>query len=136
MHVFSKPLLNISIDEFEPMTDSTNVVNRKNELKDKLQDKIPNLDEIKKKCKNTDLSVNVCFNLYDKGNEGSREKDLDNLLKILLDALTDNLEDDKNKKRFGIISNDKQIFHIDCRKKFVSDESQSGIDLKIYRYRK
>lgn len=131
-------LLNVSITKFIPQTfGSTDDVGRKIKLRDAIKSKIDDLELIQQKCKNKKLSLDVCFNLFSETTElGRKTKDLDNLLKILLDTLPSYMDSAKNNEGLGLVPEDRDdlVFHIDCRKNLVTDESQEGIDLKIYEF--
>jgi len=55
------------------------------------------------------------------------------MLKILLDILPDYMDIEKDYPGLGLAPEDRDdlIFHIDCRKILVADESLERIDLKI-----
>ena len=122
---------------FVPLTaKSQEEVTRKIELRDFIKNNSSNLDSVVNPCRDKEkVSVDICFNLYDgvKNDTTRYDKDLDNLLKIVLDVLPDYM-DNKSVNRepgLGIIQNDKQVFEIHSYKKFVQDTSQEGIDIII-----
>ena len=127
----------ICIKPFEPKTAKTQEeVARKIELRDFIKENFSNLDNVIKSCRDKEkVSVDVCFNLYDgiKKDMSRYDKDLDNLLKIVLDVLPDYMDNktDNREPGLGIIQNDKQVFEIHSYKKFVQDTSQEGIDITI-----
>ena len=131
----SEPLLSISIVGFEPKTAANKSVEHKIELRDELKKQIVEVDKVRERCKGKNLSLDICFNLFDGINEGRSNKDLDNLLKVLLDTLPDHMDTDKKEAGLGLISNDRVVFHIQCRKKIISEQSNEGIDLKIFEYK-
>lgn len=127
----------ILVKPFEPKTAKTGQeVTRKIELRDFIKNNILTLDNVISSCRDKEkVSVEICFNLYDgiKNDTSRYDKDLDNLLKIVLDVLPDFM-DNKSENRetgLGIIKNDKQVFEIHSYKKFVQDTSQEGIDITI-----
>ena len=127
----------ILVKPFEPKTAKTGQeVSRKIELRDFIKNNILTLDNVISSCRDKEkVSVEICFNLYDgiKNDTSRYDKDLDNLLKIVLDVLPDFM-DNKSENRetgLGIIKNDKQVFEIHSYKKFVQDTSQEGIDITI-----
>jgi Holliday junction resolvase RusA-like endonuclease len=122
---------------FIPLTaQSKEDVARKKELRDFIKLNISNLDDVISSCRDKEkVSVEICFSLYNgvENNVSRYDKDLDNLLKIVLDVLPDFM-DNKSENReigLGIIQNDKQVFEIHSYKKFVQDESKEGIDIII-----
>ena len=134
----SQPLfLDISITGFTPQTYGSDDVARKIRLRDAIKSKIDDLSSIQNHCKNKKLSLDVCFNLFSETTElGRKTKDLDNMLKILLDTLPVYMDRAKINEGLGLVPEDRDdlIFHIDCRKNLVTDELQEGIDLKISEY--
>jgi len=130
----SSLLLDISITGFTPQTYGNDDVARKMKLRDA---KINDLALVQKNCRDKKLSLDVCFNLFSETTElGRKTKDLDNLLKILLDTLPYYMDRAKKNEGLGLVPEDRDdlIFHINCRKNLVTDELQEGIDLKIYEY--
>ena len=83
------------------------------------------------------LSVDVCFFLYGKPeNPKDAEKDLDNMLKILLDVLPDYMDTDRTQKGLGLMEDKKDhlIFEVHATKELVEEEAQEGIDIEIYEW--
>jgi len=133
----SSLLLDISITGFTPQTYGNDDVARKIKLRDAIKSKINDLALVQKNCRDKKLSLDVCFNLFSETTElGRKTKDLDNLLKILLDTLPYYMDRAKKNEGLGLVPEDRDdlIFHINCRKNLVTDELQEGIDLKIYEY--
>jgi len=125
---------------YEPLTAKPGEeVMRKISLRDHLIKKISNLSQIKDSCRNKEkVSLKVCFNLYS-GNENDTSrysKDLDNLLKIVLDVLPDYMDNKQENRELGlgIIQNDNQVFEIHSYKQFVQDESLEGIEITIFEW--
>ena len=133
----SEILGEIPVSEFVPLTAKPGEeVQRKIDLRDHIIKKIPNLSEIRESCRNKKrLSLDVCFNLYDgdKKDTSRYSKDLDNLLKIVLDVLPDYMDNKKENREsgLGIIQNDNQVFEIHSYKQFVQDKSKEGIKIII-----
>ena len=130
-------LLNVSITGFTPQTYGNDDVARKIRLRDAIKSRIDDLSLIQRNCKGKKLSLDVCFNLFSETTElGRKTKDLDNLLKILLDTLPAYMDREKSNEGLGLVPEDHDdlIFQINCRKNLVSDESEEGIDLKIFEY--
>ncbi|MCV0411386.1 RusA family crossover junction endodeoxyribonuclease [Nitrosarchaeum sp.] len=136
----SKNLGTLIVKPFQPMTaKSQEEVTRKKDLRDFIIDNISNLSDVKNSCKDIKtVSVEVCFNLYNgEKNDTSRFcKDLDNLLKIVLDVLADYMDNKTENREFGlgIIRNDNQVSEIYSYKKFVQDPNLEGIDITIFEW--
>ena len=133
----SSLLLAISIRGYTPQTYGSNDVAKKIKLRDSIKSKIDDLSIIQRNCEGKKLSVDVCFNLFSATSElGRKTKDLDNLLKILLDTLPDYMDRAKTNEGLGLVPEDRDdlVFQINCRKKLVSNELEEGIDLKISEY--
>ena len=122
---------------FIPLTaQSKEDVARKIELRDFIKNNVSSLDDAISSCREKDkVSVEICFSLYNgvKNDVSRYDKDLDNLLKIVLDVLPDYMDNKAENREtgLGIIKNDKQVFEIHSYKKFVQDKSQEGIDIII-----
>ena len=132
-----EPLLELSIKEFTPKTYGSNDVEKKKELRDLILSKISNIEEIRKRCREKLLFFDICFNLFsDTDEEGRKTKDLDNMLKIFCDVFPDYLDQGRTEKGLGLIEDkrDDLIFEIHCRKNLVTQESEEGIDFKIFEY--
>lgn len=60
------------------------------------------------------------------------QKDLDNLLKILLDVLSVNMVNGQDKKRgLGFVGDDSKVFEIHAMKKIINDEKKLVWTLKF-----
>ena len=129
----------IKIREFEPLTASSDVVNRKNDLKERIKKDTKNLDEIRKFCQDKKLSIIVRFFLYDGKKdgvpqpEGRIKKDLDNLLKIVLDVLPEKMDSEGKNDGLGLIKRDYDhlVYEIKSTKKIVYKKDEEGIDIVI-----
>ena len=122
---------------FEPKTAKPGEeVKRKIELRDFIENNVSNLDDVINSCRDKEkVSVEICFNLYDgiKNDTSRYNKDLDNLLKIVLDVLPDYMDNKKENREsgLGIIQNDNQVYEIHSYKKFVQDIAEEGIEIVI-----
>lgn len=140
---FKKKFHTISIRKFEPLTASSDVVNRKMKLKEKIEKDTKKLEEIREFCKDKQLSIYVRFFLYDGKKdespqpEGRTKKDLDNLLKIVLDVLPEKMDSDGKNAGLGLIKRDYDhlVYEIKSTKKIVSREEEEGIDIIISQWR-
>jgi len=136
---FKKKSHIIKIRDFEPLTASSDVVNRKNDLKEKIENDTKNLEEIQEFCQGKKLSITVRFFLYDgskDGNpqpEGRTKKDLDNLLKIVLDVLPEKMDSELENDGLGLIKRDYDhlVYEIKSTKKIVYKKDEEGIDIVI-----
>jgi Holliday junction resolvase RusA-like endonuclease len=134
----------IKIRKFEPLTASSDVVARKIKLKETIERDTKNLDDIRKFCQNKKLSINVQFFLYDGSKdenpqpEGRIKKDLDNLLKIVLDVLPEKMDSEGVNDGLGLIKKDFDhlVYEIKSTKKIVYDKNQEGIDIIISKWTK
>ena len=121
----------IEIRGFEPHTHSSSSNNnqnprRKKEIRDKLIEKIGKheIDDLRIKCSDKRLFICVRFYLWNISKPTERaKKDLDNLLKLLLDSICEHIEID-----------DKEIFQIHADKKLVNSEAKEGFDIDIFEY--
>ncbi len=129
----------ISIREFEPKTAKPGEeVKRKIQLRNFISTNTKNLSEIRDSCLGKGLSLEICFNLYNgEPNDTARyTKDLDNLLKIVLDVLPEFMDSKHKEQGLGLIESDKDdlIFEIHASKQLVTDKKLEGIDIEISEY--
>ena len=137
MFGFKKSIINVSIRNFEPLTDNNNPIDRKNALLNAIKNQI-NLEKAKKDCERELFSLKVVYYLNKNSKIiGQYKKDLDNMTKIVSDVLTDYLsEQDKvsqQKTGLGLIRDDKDIHELHLFKKFVDDDSKQGFDIILYK---
>jgi len=129
----------IKIRDFEPLTASSDVVNRKKNLKEKIEKETKNLEEIRGFCQDKELSMTVRFFLYDGKKDGVQQpegrikKDLDNLLKIVLDVLPEKMDSEGKNDGLGLIKRDDDnlVYEIKSTKKIVYKKDEEGIDIVI-----
>lgn len=131
-----KRLFTVSVRRFEPQTAGHgNEVERKQILRDKILDSINQDSGNPADCLDKHLSLTVIFHLFRNTEQSKRyEKDLDNLLKLLLDVLPEHMDNTPSKPNgLGLIrdNRDDMIFEIHCSKDFVYEESQEGLDIEI-----
>jgi len=128
-------LKKIKIRKFSPVTARDDKIERKKILRDKLKAAFgKDLSKFKKNVLNDPkFSIDVCFRLLESDKHGRPKKDLDNLLKILFDVLSENMVSSGQKpiNGLGIMKDDSYIYKIKCEKKPVKFEDREGIDLKI-----
>jgi len=126
----------LSIRKFEPKTAKPGEeVKRKIQLRDYILENTKNLSEIRDSCREKKLSLEICFNLYNGEPKDTARytKDLDNLLKIVLDVLPEFMDSEHKEQGLGLIESDKDdlIFEVHATKELVSDKELEGIDIEI-----
>ena len=127
----------LSIRKFTPKTakKGKQTTFRKKELQEAFVDQNKrDLAELQEICKGKKLSLDVTFYLNENTpDKSSYKKDLDNLLKILMDVIKEEMDDDEKKIGLGLVikNKDEEVYEIVCRKKFVSSEEAEGIDLIV-----
>ena len=123
----------IKIRGFNPRTSNIKKIERKGLLKKEIMSKIgKDLKKIQDRCKKRPLLIDVRFYLYYSDEQGRTKKDLDNLLKILLDVLSVNMINGQNPiEGLGIVMDDSDIRKITCEKQIVNSIEGEGIDLQI-----
>ena len=131
----------ISIKKFTPKTvkKGKETTKRKKDLQKAFVDQNKNLSELQEKCKGKQLSLNITFYLNENTpDKTSYKKDLDNLLKILMDVIKEEMDDNERKMGLGLVikNKDEEIFKIICHKEFVSNEDDEGIDMVISEWNK
>ena len=80
------------------------------------------------------VKLSVRFNLPKAGLHETRykeKKDLDNLLKPVLDALQETIDAQKEHPGLNFISNDEQVFRIEAVKRIVGQTTQAGTKITI-----
>lgn len=127
----------ISISGFEPKTaKGKETTFRKLKLRDEFLAQ-NSVEEIKHIFFGEKVSVDVCFYLYEDPRDSSRyNKDMDNLLKIVFDVLSEHMDNDKKNPGLGLIEADKDylIYELHSTKKLVKLEPQEGIDITIKKF--
>ncbi len=126
----------LSIRKFTPKTvkKGKETTRRKKDLQEAFVEQNHNLFELQEKCQGKQLSINVTFYLNENTpDKSSFKKDLDNLLKILMDVIKEEMDDSEKKIGLGLVikNKDEEIFEIVCHKEFVSNKDDEGIDLVV-----
>lgn len=137
--LFKKKSHTIKIRNFEPLTASHDAVDRKMKLKEEIENNTKNLEEIRKFCQDKELSITVRFFLFGGKKEGVQQpegrikKDLDNLLKIVLDVLPEKMDSEGDNDGLGLIKKDydHMVYEIKSTKEIVYKENEEGIDIVI-----
>jgi Holliday junction resolvase RusA-like endonuclease len=129
----------VDLPGFEPMSLGTSGSGRhvkKGSLLEAIRSKAGNeeLDKAKSAFKGKRVGVEVEFRLW-KGDEHHPEsvgrKDLDNLLKGVLDVLQVELDKQTKEKGLGLIEDDDWVFRILATKKIIEEPSNKGLTLTI-----
>jgi len=127
----------MTVKKFEPKTAKRGkeMTIRKKELRNELLKQNNNLEDIRNNFKDK-ISIDVCFNLYSgvQKDVSRYKKDLDNMLKIVLDVLKEKMDDDVKEPGLGVINDDNLIYEIISRKRLVDLPSDEGIDIRISDY--
>jgi len=131
----------ISVRQFKPKTvkKGKETTMRKMDLQEAFVEQNENLSELQDKCKGKKLSIHVTFYLNENTpDKTSYKKDLDNLLKILMDVIKEEMDDNEKKIGLGLVieNRDEEIFEIICHKEFVTNEDDEGIDLVVSEWNK
>jgi len=129
-----KTILDIAVVPFEPLTASgQNTVEREGRLKKAILEKIKSdeLESLKKNRADRLVTLTVLFFLW-KGSPKVTNtrpvKDLDNLLKIVLDVLK------LGSQGLGIIEEDSYVCEVYSAKQLVDDEKEEGYRLIVEEY--
>ena len=129
----------LKIRGFNPLTAGKNKRQRKIDLKERILKKIKEdnlkLERIRHLCKGNPLAIRAKFYLLETDASGTSEKDLDNLLKILLDVLSYNMIKNNNEERLrglDFMKDDEMAYEIRCAKKIITKIEEAGLDLSIY----
>jgi hypothetical protein len=131
-------LKKVRVRKFEPETAARNGIARKKKVRDALlkvlDEESVDLDAVRDACKKAGyLSVDITFYLYAKSTATGRSiKDLDNMLKVVCDALPEHMVHDDIENQFrgvGLITGDSDdmIFEILSRKKLGRRRRREGI---------
>jgi len=131
----------ISIIKFSPQTAKrgAEMTVRKKNLRDEFETQNKNeLPNLIKNCRDKEsLMIKVIFNLNKNDeNPATLKKDLDNLLKVLLDIFPEEMDDDKKERGLGIIigNKDERVREINCHKEFVETHDEQGISVEFFEF--
>ena|SRR2546425_3784233 len=130
-----RSIMKASIKQFTPKTLRVTPIQKKREFRDRMLAEINNIAEVRKFSRGRPLSVAVHFYLYSGSDEeGRAKKDLDNLVKIVLDTLADHVDRAHTESGLALIEEDGDhlIFELCASKKLVTDPKEEGIDLEIF----
>ncbi len=132
----------LSIRRFKPKTakKGKETTKRKKDLQEAFVEQNKHrLPELQEKCKGKQLSINVTFYLNENTpDKSSYKKDLDNLLKILMDVIKEEMDDNEKKIGLGLVikNKDEEVFEIVCHKEFVTSDDNEGIDLVVSEWKR
>jgi Holliday junction resolvase RusA-like endonuclease len=136
--VNQRPLFRVDLKSFEPHTvrSGRGHKNVKRELHEAIMKAVDG-DEIgaaREKVKDKTLRIDVEFRLW-KGSEKTTntraKKDLDNLLKPVLDVLQTSLNPQKTEPGLDLIEGDEAVHEINAKKIIVDEEKEEGIRIVI-----
>jgi len=119
------------------MTRRTEVRKKKREFRDRTLEQVHDIAEVRKSSRGKPLAVTLHFSLYSgSGEEGRVKKDLDNLMKIVLDTLPDYMDRGHLEKGLGLIEGDSDhlIFEVNAVKELVPNQKEEGIDVEIFEW--
>jgi len=133
----SEPFFRVSLFPFVPHTAGDDPMPVKRILRDAILARSGAfaIGEARERLRGKKLLVDVAFALLE-GRPGEPDtrgkKDLDNLLKPLLDTLQGQLDAGGKETGLGLIPNDDLIYEIRARKDIVTEEAAEGIALAVY----
>ena len=111
---------------------------RKEELIRAIKEAKPDeLETARRAFRNKSVKVSVRFNL-EKPKKGSSntvgKKDLDNMLKLVLDSLQTKADSQGKLDGLGLIQDDDCVYRLEANKKLVDRPEQAGISISISEY--
>jgi Holliday junction resolvase RusA-like endonuclease len=133
-----EPLFEVELKKFEPHTLQKRRGHRdaKKELREAIVKEMgqTKIEEARKKIDGRPIKIRVLFRLWKGSREITKtrfEKDLDNLLKPVLDVLQTKTSEQKNEPGLDLIENDKLVYEINARKGLVEVEGDEGVRIQI-----
>lgn len=126
----------ISLRKFEPKTSKTKKdVSRKIDLRNKIRGSRSNLPQIRNKCRGEKIRLKIKFYLSKQREENVSKysKDLDNMLKIVLDVLPEYMDNSKKNRGLGLIDDDNSVYAISTEKVLVDDDADQGIYIEVHK---
>ena len=123
-----------SLRGFPPRTYGEADVQKKIQVRDLLRPKIDDLPSLQQLCRGNRLWLGVTFLLLAGTTVESRTgKDIDNLLKIVMDTLPEYMDRARMHEGLGLILEDKDdmIYEVHAEKTLVGSDSEEGIDIEI-----
>jgi Holliday junction resolvase RusA-like endonuclease len=132
-------LFEVDLKGFEPHTfrNGASYARVKKELREAIVREVgqSKIDEGRKKINGNLVRLQVLFRLWEGSIKVSRtrsEKDLDNLLKPVLDVLQTTTDAQNNERGLNLIENDKLVHEINVKKEIVTEENNEGVHIAIY----
>jgi len=135
-----EPIFAVELKRFEPHTVRSGRGHR--DVKSQLREAIVGaagaeaVEAARVRAREERLRIDVEFRLW-KGGDGVTEtrakKDLDNLLKPVMDALQTSTDAQKTSPGLGLIETDDSVFEIVARKRIVDDVEDEGLRIRIER---
>lgn len=125
-------LQNVQVRGFVPSTAGRNAKEDKKKIREAIETKLgKNIKNVRRRCANKPLSINVTFFLQKDSSHA--KKDLDSLSNVLLSVLSKEMG---TSKEAGLdIVNDESIIHrYVFEKKFVTDPKDEGLAFSIYEW--
>lgn len=131
-----KSLFEIELKKFEPHTLQKRRGHRdaKKELREAIVKEMGQMkiEEARKNINGRPIKICVLFRQWKGSATTTRsEKDLDNLLKPVLDVLQTKTSEQKNEPGLDLIENDKLVYEINARKELVGLEDDEGVHIEI-----
>jgi Holliday junction resolvase RusA-like endonuclease len=125
----------VEIRDFEPLSGKVKRVANKKDLADRIIRKAKDETTIaRREFAKIPVRIEVWFYLW-KGGKGfsntTSKKDLDNLLKLVFDALQPHVDSQHTTSGAGIIETDDNIFQVTATKQIVPERLQAGMSLVI-----
>jgi len=127
-------VFDVSLRGFTPMARGSDIMRKKRELRDRILQERHDIDAFSKLFRGRRLATKIHFYLYGgSSQEGRARKDLDNLLKIVLDTLPDYMDRARTEKGLGLMEGDSDelVYEVNAVKELVTDQTKEGIDMEL-----
>ena len=132
-------LFEVNLRGFEPHTFHTGAgyAKVKKELREAILREVgqEKISESRSKIFGNPVKLKILFRLW-RGAENVTDtrskKDLDNLLKPVLDVLQRNSDAQNNELGLNIIENDKLVYELDVKKQIVERQEEEGVRIEIF----
>jgi hypothetical protein len=126
-------LQNVQVRGFVPATAGKNAKEGKKKIRDTVETKLgKNIGNVRERCKDKPLSVNVVF--YLQKDTAHAKKDLDSLSNVLLDVLSKEMSSKESEPGLNIINDDSTVYRIVFEKKIVNSAEEEGLAFSIYEW--
>lgn len=134
----SRYTFEVEIRDFELLSGKVKRMANKKDLADRIVNEARNQAEIAyREIGSIPVKMEVWFYLW-KGGKGvtntTSKKDIDNLLKLVFDALQPFVDSQKTTRGAGIIDSDGRVLQVKATKEIVDDKSTAGLKLVISAY--